>query len=73
MSDLTPNKLRDIALWLDTTDEVLRDLIPHHPTATEEAKEGALGVVSSDELQQDLRRWADALESAGYNPEDPIV
>lgn len=57
-------RLRGVAEYLDANDEMLRLILPLYAAAyPDRAKEcdGVLGVVSSDEMQTDLREFADEL------------
>jgi hypothetical protein len=63
---IDPEKLREIAKWFDTVDDLL-DII-----STTDATSGKLQsfrdkLARSDEIQQDLRNWADALDTVEHN------
>jgi hypothetical protein len=62
---MTGEKLRAIAHWLDVYDELGESYIRlvelyHHPMP--DVLEQSLKTVRSDEVQVDLRRWADQID-----------
>lgn len=63
--DLNPASLRNIAEWLDTYDQLAGDYFSILEKAGQiptESLRKARGACNSDEIQRDLRRWADELE-----------
>ena len=66
---MTAEKLREIANWLDLYDRIAArylDILGDEGVVDPESLERARDVVASDEIQQDLRRWADELEESQY-------
>ena len=59
-------KLRQIADWLDTVDEVLPKVLTDWEELPEETKEFFKG----HEMQEDLRRVADVIDSQSQEPPD---
>jgi len=65
MSDLNAEALRNIADWLDTYDDLAEqyfDLLVIQGLRYGDEVAAARAACDSDEIQVDLRRWADELE-----------
>jgi len=65
MSDLNAEALRNIADWLDTYDDLAKqyfDLLVVQGLRSDDEVAAARAACDSDEIQVDLRRWADELE-----------
>jgi hypothetical protein len=66
MSDLNAEALRNIADWLDTYDDLAKqyfDLLVVQGLRSDDEVAAARAACDSDEIQVDLRRWADELET----------
>lgn len=64
---ISPGALRTIASWLDTYDAMARQyllLVRDLGFITAEELDGALLATQSNEVQDDLRRWANDMETA---------
>lgn len=64
-SILTPEKMRELANWLDTYDEMAKTFVTVcrvYRISFPDALDRALQVVQSDEVQRDLRKAADEME-----------
>ena len=59
--DMTPTKLRKIAEWLDTYDRFAAAMI--RQLGDRPGSDEALSIIDDDEVQADLRRWAEQLEA----------
>lgn len=79
---MTPDKLREIAAWLDTLDAAARVLFenvesiaPGWMAMSEADTVRALEAVTGTEVQDDLRRWADEMAAADavLPPDSPPV
>jgi hypothetical protein len=65
--ELSPAALRDIADWLDTYDRLAAahfDLLERLEEADAETLAPARVVAAGEEVQADLRRWADDMEAS---------
>lgn len=66
--DLTPEKLRTVAKWLDVYESIVQahvkllDALDRVPVGTDPAK--VLEITGDKTAQNDLRRWADEIEAA---------
>ncbi len=64
--DMTPGRLREIADWLDTLDRACQVLLSLMPLGQRDSVwDKAMNTVKGKEIQDDLRRWADEMESSG--------
>lgn len=64
-TDMTSDKLRAIAHWLDLHDQVAERfllLVADLPGYRDHDVAGAIAAVRGTEVQDDLRRWADEIE-----------
>ena len=61
--DMTPEKLRLVAGWLDTYDRLFKKIVVREPDGTVKSAREVTGLGYGDwnEVQTDLRRWADEL------------
>lgn len=61
---MTPEKLRKVADWLDTYDNLFKKIVVRYPDGTVKSAREVTGLGHGDwnEVQVDLRRWADELE-----------
>lgn len=62
---MTPEKLRWIAGYVDECDSIIKRMLERARASGTDIPEEVLEFVDGKDVQRDLHRWADELESAG--------